>query len=328
MSSPGTVLVTDVTWESVEREQAILAGVGASLRIAQTGEEAELIELAGDADAILTCFARVTPAVIEAGRQLRVISRYGIGVDNIAVDAATARGIPVTNVPSYCLDEVAEHVMAMIFSLARGIHRYDAAVHDGDWSLGTSRPIHRIAGRTLGVVGFGKIGRTVATRGGALGMRVLAYDPRAPDAAFAQAGVQRMELPALAAAADFLTLHVPAAPETERMIDAEILRAMRPDSYLINTARGSVVDQDALVEAVRAKRIAGAALDVFVPERLPAEHPLLAERTVLVTPHVAFYSEESLIELADQAARNVADVLAGRRATNTVNPQVYESEGT
>ena len=173
------VLITDYTWDSTDREAAVLAEVGARLVVARSGDEAELVRLVGDADAILTCFAQVTPAVVRAGEKLRVIGRYGIGVDNIAVDEATRRGIPVTNVPAYCLDEVAEHVLALIFCLERGIHHYDRAVREGDWSLAVGRPIRRIAGRTLGVVGFGKIGRTVAQRAQALGMRVIVHDPRA-----------------------------------------------------------------------------------------------------------------------------------------------------
>jgi D-3-phosphoglycerate dehydrogenase len=227
-------------------------------------------------------------------------------------------------VPAYCLDEVAEHVLGMVFALARRIHVYDRAVRDGDWSLAAGAPIHRIAGRTLGVVGFGKIGRTVAARALGVGMRVVACDPRAPDSAFAQAGVERAGLLELAARSDFLTLHVPATEETEGLIDSTVLAAMRPTSYLINTARGTVIDQDALVAALQGGRLAGAGLDVFLPERLPADHPLMVSERVLKTPHVAFYSEESLVELAAQAATNVAEVLRGGQPTNTVNPQVYE----
>ncbi|MGH2930646.1 MAG: C-terminal binding protein, partial [Solirubrobacteraceae bacterium] len=307
------VLVTDHAWDSLHREQEALATVGATLLAATTAEESELIELAPRADAMLTCFAPVTAAVVAAAPNLRVIGRYGIGVDNIAVDAATARGIPVTNVPAYCLDEVAEHVLGLILCLARGIHRYDAAVHRSDWSLGVAAPIHRLVGRTLGIVGFGKIGRMVALRGQGLGLHVVACDPRAPDTVFTQAGVERGELAEVVARSDFLTLHVPATPETEGLIDAGLLAAMRPDAYLINTSRGSVVDQHALLQALSSGRLAGAGLDVFVPERLAPDHPLLGEPSVIATPHVAFYSEESLAELASQAARNVAEVLAGRR---------------
>jgi D-3-phosphoglycerate dehydrogenase len=318
------VLVTDYTWDSTDREAAVLAEVGAGLVLARSGDEAELVRLVGDADAILTCFAQVTPAVVSAGEKLRVIGRYGIGVDNIAVDEATRRGIPVTNVPVYCLDEVAEHVLALIFCLERGVHHYDRAVRDGDWALAVGQPIRRIAGRTLGVIGFGKIGRTVAQRAQALGMRVIVHDSRAGAGTIAAAGAEPVALLALAARADFITLHVPATPDTEGLIDARFLAQMRPDAYLINTARGTVVDQGALTQALAERRIAGAGLDVFVPERLPPDHDLLAQPGLLATPHVAFYSEQSVAELATRAARNVATILAGGRAVDTVNRQVYE----
>ena len=318
------VLITDYTWDSTDREAAVLAEVGARLVVARSGDEAELVRLVGDADAILTCFAQVTPAVVRAGEKLRVIGRYGIGVDNIAVDEATRRGIPVTNVPAYCLDEVAEHVLALIFCLERGIHHYDRAVREGDWSLAVGRPIRRIAGRTLGVIGFGKIGRTVAQRAQALGMRVIVHDSRTAAATVAAAGAEPVALLDLAARADFITLHVPATPDTDGLVDARFLAEMRPDAYLINAARGSVVDLDALGEALAEGRIAGAGLDVFVPERLAPDHRLLAQPRLLATPHVAFYSEESVAELATLAARNVATVLAGGRAADTVNRQVYE----
>jgi D-3-phosphoglycerate dehydrogenase / 2-oxoglutarate reductase len=261
--------------------------------------------------------------VIRAAPKLRVIGRYGIGVDNIAVDEATRRGIPVTNVPAYCLDEVAEHVLALIFCLERGIHRYDRAARDGDWSLAVGQPIRRIAGRTLGVIGFGKIGRTVAQRAQGLGMRVVVHDPRAPGDAIAVAGAEAVGLLELAARADYVTVHVPATPQTTRLIDAGFLARMKPDAYLINTARGAVVDQDALTEALRERRIAGAGLDVFSPERLEPDHELLAQRGLLATPHVAFYSEESVADLATLAARNVATVLSGGRPRDIVNPEVY-----
>ncbi len=309
------VLVTDITWPDTAVEQEVLAAVGAELVLARTGDEAELVELVRDADAILTCFAHVTPAVVAAGQRLRVIGRYGIGVDNIAVAEATARRIPVTNVPAYCLDEVAEHVMAMILSLVRGLHRYDRAVRDGDWSLATGLPTRRVRGTTLGVVGYGRIGRALAEKARAFGMEVVVHDPHAPDT---------LELLDLAARSDFVSLHVPSTPDTSGMIDAAFLAAMKPTAYLINAARGALVDQDALVHALQTAQIEGAGLDVFVPERLPADHPLLRSDRVLATPHTAFYSEESMAELARLAAENVAAVLDGRRPASIVNPEVLD----
>jgi D-3-phosphoglycerate dehydrogenase len=318
------VLVTDISWPDTATEQRVLEGVGADLVLARTGEEAELVELARDADAILTCFAPVTPAVVAAGTRLQVIGRYGIGVDNIAVDAATARAIPVTNVPAYCLDEVAEHVLGMILSLERGLHRYDRAVRTGDWSLAVGAPTRRVRGRTLGIVGFGRIGEALARRAQALGLDVVAYAPSGPDRVLA-AGARPLELLELAAAADYVSLHAPLTDATRGMIGASFLAAMPAGSYLINTARGGLVDQDALVAALQTGAIAGAGLDVFVPERLAPDHPLMTSDRVLATPHTAFSSRESMIELTRLAAENVAAILAGRRPAATVNPAVLET---
>jgi D-3-phosphoglycerate dehydrogenase len=318
------VLVTDISWPDTEIERRVLEAIGAELVLAPTGEEAELVELVRDADAILTCFAQVTPAVVAAGTRLQVIGRYGIGVDNIAVDAATARDIPVTNVPAYCLDEVAEHVLAMILSLERGLHRYDRAVREGDWSLTVGAPPRRIRGRTLGIVGFGRIGEALAQRAHAFGLEVVAYEPAGPDRVVA-AGARPLGLLELAAASDYVSLHAPLTDGTRGMIGREFLGAMPSGSYLINAARGGLIDQDALVQTLGSGGIAGAGLDVFVPERLAPDHPLMRSDRVLATPHTAFYSEESMVELARLAAENVAAILAGRRPAAVVNPGVLQT---
>jgi D-3-phosphoglycerate dehydrogenase / 2-oxoglutarate reductase len=309
------VLVTDVTWADTDIEATVLAEAGAGLVHARTGEETELLALVGGCDAILTCFKRVTPAVIRAGDRLRVIGRYGVGTDNIAVDVATELGIPVTNVPDYCADEVAEHVIALLFALVRGVPRFDRAVRAGDWALATGLPIRRVSGATLGIVGHGPTGQALERRARALGMDVLVHHR--------SGGVP---LPELLARSDHVSLHIPATRDTEGLVDADFLSAMKPTAYLINCARGAVVDHEALERALRTGTIAGAGLDVFAPEPLPADHPLLALDNVVATPHVAFYSEESIAELARLAATNVADVLVGRRPRWVVNPEVLGPE--
>jgi D-3-phosphoglycerate dehydrogenase len=321
-ATPKNVLVTDFTWPSSDRESAVLAEVGARLVVAQTATEEEFLRLVGDADAILTCFARVSAAVIRAGRRLQVIGRYGIGVDNIAVDEATRLGLPVTNVPAYCVDEVAEHTLALLLACARGVCRYSAALRRGDWGLKTAMPLGRVRGRVLGIVGFGKIGRSLAAKAQGLGMRVLVHDHHATAEAVRQARAELLALDEVLRQADFLSLHVPATPQTRGLLNAERLRRMKPTAFIINTARGALIDQHALLDALRERRIAGAALDVFEPERLPPDHPLLALPNVLATPHVAFYSEESVAELQTRAARNVAAVLSGRLPESVVNPEV------
>lgn len=229
--------------------------------------------------------------------------------------------------PSYCIDEVAEHVIALLFSMARGIQHYDRAVHEGNWSLQTGRPVVRIRGRTLGILGLGQIGRALLSRARGLGLEVIAHDPFREDAAVVEAGAQPVSLLDLAQHADFVSVHTPLSKETAGLVSREFLAAMKSSAYLINAARGAIVDQDALLSALTAGRIAGAALDVFVPETLDADHPLLRERRLLATPHVAFYSEQSVADLARLAAENVATVLHGGRPDTVVNPEVYDRAG-
>jgi D-3-phosphoglycerate dehydrogenase / 2-oxoglutarate reductase len=317
-----TVLVTDYTWPSTEPEARVLAEIGAKLLIAQTGSEEELLSLVPQADGILTCFKKVSAAVIRAGEKLQVVGRYGIGVDNIAVDEATRLGIPVTNVPAYCLDEVAEHVLALMLACARKVCQYNAAVHEGNWSLQTGMPIYRVRGRTLGIVGFGKIGQSLADKARGLGLNIIAYDPYMPDETIRQRGAESRNLDDLLAQADFVSLHTPLTPDTRGLLNADRLRRMKPTAFVVNTARGGLIVTDALTQALQEGWIAGAALDVFDPEPLPADHPLLSQPTLIATPHVAFYSEESVQELEVLAARNVAAILSGQRPAWVVNPEV------
>jgi D-3-phosphoglycerate dehydrogenase len=311
------VVITDHTWPTIDIEREVLERVGACVLEPRSNDEDELIELARDAEAILTCFAPVSARVIQRALDLRVVGRFGIGVDNIDVQAATRRGIPVTNVPVYCLDEVAEHVLALTLSLRRRTLAFDRAVREGEWSLQTGMPMHRLHGQTLGILGYGRIGAAVASRGRALGMRVIAHDPtmRTGDL------VDAVDLAALATRSDVLTLHAPLVATTRGIIDAAFLAQMKPDAVLINTARGPLVDQDALAAALHAGGIAGAGLDVFDPERLPAGHPLLSAPNVVLTPHVAFYSEESVDELRRKGAEAVAAILDGRSAPTVVNAE-------
>jgi D-3-phosphoglycerate dehydrogenase len=318
------VLVTDYTWPSTEPEAEVLGRAGARLLVSETGEEPDLLALVPQADAILTCFKRVSPAVVRAGEKLQVIGRYGIGVDNIAVDEATRLGIPVTNVPAYCVDEVAEHVLALLFALERSICTYDTAVREGDWSLSRGLPMRRIAGRTLGILGFGKIGQALARKARGVDLRVLVHSPGfSPDRA-AELGAKAVELAELARDSDYVSINAPLTPATQGLVGRDFLRGMKPGSYLLNAARGAIVDQDALLEALREGWIAGAGIDVAVPEHLPSDHPLLAQPNLVMTPHVAFFSEESVLELEVKAAENVAAVLSGRRPAHVVNPEVLE----
>lgn len=320
--SEKVVLVTDYTWPNTSVEEEVLKAANARLLVAQEGDENELLSLAPQADAILTCFKKVSAAVVRAGEKLQVIGRYGIGVDNIAVDEATRLGIPVTNVPAYCLDEVAEHALALMLACARNIPHYNQAIRVDDWALNVQRPLFRVRGKVLGIVGFGKIGRALAGKAISLGVRVVAYSPR-PDVEAAQRlHVELVGLDDLLKQADFVSLHVPMKPATRHLINAERLRHMKPTAFLINTARGGLIDHEALLQALQDGWIAGAGVDVFDPEHLEAQHPLFTLPNVIATPHVAFYSEESLAELQTKAAANVAAILTGRRPESVVNPEV------
>ena len=316
------ILVTDVAWPSVEAEVEVLARIGGELVLAESGSEEELLRLVPAVDAILTCWARVPASVVRAGSKLQVISRYGIGVDNIAVEEATGRGIIVTNVPAYCLDEVSDHAMALILACARKICHFDRRVHAGDWDIAGGKPLFRVRGQTLGIIGFGKIGQTLAPKARAFSMQVLVYDPFVDGETVRAHQCEKRELDALLAEADFVSIHAPLTESTRGLIDKVRLRQMKSTAYIINAARGAIIDQDALVVALEQGWITGAALDVFVPECLPADHPLLKLPNVIATPHVAFYSEESLRDLQIQAAENVAALLSGRHSTSVVNPEV------
>lgn len=317
-----SILITDHPDVNADIERAVLEAVGGRVTVAPSGAEAELLERAPEADAIMTCFAQVPPSVVLAAPRLQVIGRYGVGTDNIAVETATERGVIVANVPAYCVDEVADHAIALLLALARRITRYDSAVRNGDWALTTGKPIHRLAGQSLGIIGFGRIGRAVAARGHAFGLHVLGYDPRAADSEFSSHNVRRVTLEELLSASDFISLHTPLTKDTHHLINQDRLKLMKSSAFVVNTSRGAVVDLVALEQALRSGVIAGAGLDVFEPERLEQDHALLSLESVIATPHVAFYSEESIGDLQRLAAENVAAVLGGRRPASVVNPDV------
>lgn len=317
------VLVTDHVWPTVEPERAVLAKIGAELVVAPDAEEDTLASLAKDVDGILTCFAKVTENVVRAAERCIVIGRYGVGVDNIAVDTATELGIAVTYVPDYCVEEVSDHVMALLLAWNRRIVLFDNSVKTTGWgSVPLTMRMMRLRGKTLGVVGFGRIGRAVGSKAQAFGMEVLAYDPYlSPDVA-SQHGAKMVDLPALLRESDFVTLHSPATPETHNLIGKAEFEMMKSDAFLINAARGPLIDEDALYDALTRGRIAGAGVDVLVDLEPGPDHPLLGLDNVLVTPHVAFFSQEATLELEERAAGEVARVLQGQMPDNLVNQAV------
>ncbi len=313
------VLLTDYAWPDLDIERTILSELNAELIVAPDGHEPTLVELARNVDAIMTCWARVTRPVIEASDQLRIISRLGIGLDNIDVAHASTRGVVVVNVPDYCLDEVAEHALALIFALARKVAFYHGATKHGRYDLKAGLPLWRIKGKTLGIVGLGQIGQCLATKAAALGMRVVACG-RTPKNV---PGVEWRSFAELLAESDFVSLHVPATPETQHLMAAEQFARMKPTAFLINTSRGALVDEAALAVALKAGQLAGAALDVQQQEPTDLKQPPMNDPRVIVTPHAAFMSVESLVDLRTRATRQVVDVLQGKRPPHVVNPVVY-----
>ncbi len=237
------VLITDYVWPSVEPEKAVLAAGGAEVIVAPDGSEDTLVEMVKDVDGILTCFAKVTDRVVRAAEKCVVIGRYGVGVDNIDVDTATALGIAVTYVPDYCIPEVSDHVMAMLLAWNRRIVFFDRATKTAGWGTeGLSMRIMRLDGKKLGIVGFGRIGRSVANRARAFGLQVLVADPFVTSKAAQDAGAMKMELPKLLSESDFVTLHSPLIPQTQDLLGKDEFAVMRPDAFLINAARGGLID--------------------------------------------------------------------------------------
>jgi D-3-phosphoglycerate dehydrogenase len=316
------VLVTDVAWPTVDVERGVLAAAGVELVLAPSGDPAELARLARDADAILTCFATVTAEVLEAAPRCRTVARYGVGVDNIDVAAATRLGMVVSTVPVYCVDEVADSALLGILALARRLLPLTRDVAAGRWGRDVPGAGTRLRGKVLGLVGLGVIGSALAARAQALGLEVIAFDlsGRAPAGGRAVASLDE-----LLEQADVVSLHVPLTERTHHLIGAAELQRMKPTAWLVNTARGPLIDNAALLAALESGAVAGAALDVTDPEPLPADHPLRTRDDVVLTPHTAFSSDGSLIELATRAATNVVDVLQGVTPATVVNRDVLTS---
>ncbi|MDP6549092.1 MAG: C-terminal binding protein [Dehalococcoidia bacterium] len=316
------VLVTDYVWPSTQPEREVLASIGAEIVEAPDPSTGTLASLAADVDAIMVCFAQVTGEVVRAARKCIVISRYGVGVDNIDVDTATREGIAVTYVPDYCVDEVSDHVMSLLLTWNRQVGFYDRVAKEGRWKgVSSPVPLTRLRGSTLGVIGLGRIGRAVAKKARAFGLEILANDPHLSPAA-ALDGVRLVDLPELLAQSDYVTVHTPLNDETLGLVGAPELAQMKPSAFIINCARGPILDEAALYVALRDRKIAGAGLDVMEQAAPPAGHPLFQLDNVLVTPHVAFLSRQSVHELEVRTAQATVDVLQGRMPQFLVNPAV------
>jgi D-3-phosphoglycerate dehydrogenase len=315
------VIVTDHTFEPLDIERAALEPVEASLEAHQCRTAEGLLPLVRDADAVLTQFAPLSAPVIANMKRARVIVRYGVGVDNVDLDAARERGIPVCNVPDYCIDEVADHTLAFILACTRGVVPNCLRLRAGQWGLA----VPLVAMRTLhesvvGVVGFGRIGRAVVARLLGFGGRVLVHDPAIAAAAIERAGAMpAATLHALLDQSDVVTLHCPSTLQTRCLLNADTLGRMKRGALLVNLARGDLVDTKALVAALESGQLGGAALDVFDPEPLPPDHPLLRMPNVIVSSHVASCSPRAARQLRQAAIQAVICALRGEPLANVVN---------
>jgi D-3-phosphoglycerate dehydrogenase len=298
------VLVTDAEYERLDIEADVLGAAGIELSTAQCRTAADVVAAASDVDALLVQYAPITAEVLAALPRLRLVSRYGVGVDVVDQDAARARGVWVCNVPDYGTVEVALHTVGMLLALLRNLAGHDRHVREGSWNYRLGGQLPRPGGLTLGVVGLGRIGRTTWERAAPWFGRSVGYDPFLPDAAW-PAGVQRLELADLFAQSNAVTLHLPLTSETQGLVGADLLARMPAASYLVNTARGGLVQLDAVLRALEEGKLAGVALDVLPDEPPAPDHPVRTHPRALVTPHVAWYSTESEVELRRKAARNV-----------------------
>jgi D-3-phosphoglycerate dehydrogenase / 2-oxoglutarate reductase len=300
------ILMTDSIYADQGIERDRLAAIDAGLVLAPSADEESLAALAGDADGILVTYAEVTARVIQAAAKCRIIARTGIGVNNIDIEAANAKGIMVANVPDYCIAEVADHTLALMLTCLRKTAFLSAAVKHGSWNMNLARPVPRLNSLTAGLFGLGHIAQAVVGRLQVFGLKVQAYDPYVADEVFGRLGVVRVQsLVELAAAADVLSLHAPLTKDTRGIINGDIFRQMKRTAILINTSRGPVVNEIDLCQAIATGLIAGCGLDVMATEPGDLHSPLLQHDNVIITPHVAFYSEGSDIELREKSTSQI-----------------------
>jgi D-3-phosphoglycerate dehydrogenase len=319
------VAVTDSVFPNLDPAREVLSKIGAELRLAEEATPEAILKVAARADAVMVTYAKITAEMIQQMQHCQIIARFGIGVDNVDIPAATTAGIVVTRVPDYCIEEVSDHTMTLLLALARKIPLANACSHAGHWELSVVVPIHRLRGSVLGLVGFGRIPQLVAPKAKAFGLKVVTYDPYISREVTARAGVESMEFDELLKVSDFISIHTPLIPETNHLFNDDAFRRMKPTAYLINTARGAIVDEAALVRALDAEKLAGAGLDVLSQEP-PSSSSLFGRGNVILTPHMSFYSVESLVELQTKAAEEVVNILTGQPPRHPVNPAALQSK--
>lgn len=325
MAERPKVVITDYDYGNLDIERAVLGAIGARVVGLQAKSEDDLAVEAADCHAMMNQYARIGAKTIERMRRCRVIARYGVGVDIVDIDAATAKGILVTNVRDYCTDEVADHAIGLWLALARKLLQYNAATHEGLWRWQTGQPIHRLKGRTLGIVSFGRIGQAIAQRAKGFGVEILVYDPYIGEGLAEAKGARNVDKAELLQNSDYLMMQVPMTAETRYFLGEEEFRQMKQGAIVINTGRGPTIDNRALYRALTEGRIAGAGLDDLEeePAKLatwdPSDNQLFLLPNVIVTPHTAYYSEESIRTARETAASEVARVLTGGVPLNPVN---------
>lgn len=316
------IVITDCDHHSVEIEKKILSEIEPELILAGCNTEEEVIEIVQDADGIINQYVPITRRVIESLKRCKVIVRYGVGVDNIDIEAATEHKVMVVNVPDFCIDEVSTHAMALILACARGIILLDRKIKKKKWDFTFAKPFFRTQGKILGLFGLGNIARSVAKKASGFGFKIIAYDPYISKV---EHGIELVKFSQLLSDSDFVSIHVPLTEETKHTIGEKELKMMKRTAYLINTSRGPLVDEQALYVALKEGWIAGAALDVMEKEPPDWGDPLFTLENLIVTPHISFYSEESYVELKTKTAEAVLAVLKGERPRSVVNPQVLKS---
>jgi D-3-phosphoglycerate dehydrogenase len=314
------VIISDSLFEDHEPEEEALRGLADLVVLRKYPGPEAFLGQARDADAVISQMAPLGAEVIDHLKQCQVIVRYGVGVDNLDVAAATRTGIPVCNVPDYCTEDVADHTLTLALGLVRRLPASIAQLQSGGWGHAALRPIRRLSAMTFGIFGFGRIARAVAHRALAFGFRVIAHDPFVPDEVTRRAGVEPVSRGDLLAQADLLALHMPLTSETHHLIGRASLPRTKPGVLIVNTARGGLIDTAALIEALDSGQVAGAALDVLETEPIPADHPLWLRKNVFMTGHLAWYSEEALRQLQRQVGEECARVLRGEPPRSVVNP--------
>ena len=315
------VAVADTVFPSLDPAKEAMSRVDAELTLASEPTVEGILEVAADADALLVTYGQINADVIAGLNNCKAIGRFGIGTDNIDIGAAAEKGIVVTYAPVYCLDEVSDHAMALLLSVARKIPYANKLVADGRWEMPAVVPIARLRGNTLGLLGLGNIPQQIVGKAQAFGMNVIAADPYCPDDVFQRLNVAKVGFDDLLARSDYISVHAPLTPETEKMFNMDAFKKMKNTAFLINTARGPLVDTADLAAALDAGEIAGAGLDVLPTEPPAADDPIVGRDDVVITPHTGFYSEDALLDLQTTVASDVAAVLAGEEPKYPVTPR-------